>query len=109
VWSDPGVKRLVEFPPLPVDERVERGLEALGHAVREGRRRTGLSQAALQARSGVSQSVISRLERGVLGGLRLPRLARLIDALDGLDIEPLPPRGRAPVELGDDMHDEEEW
>jgi transcriptional regulator with XRE-family HTH domain len=95
---------VVSYGPK-VDPPVERGLEALGRAVYESRRRAGLSQAALEARSGVSQSVISRLERGVLLGLRLRRLAALIDALDGLVIEPTRRPVRIP-ELGVDMHDD---
>jgi transcriptional regulator with XRE-family HTH domain len=91
----------------PVTPAIERGLEALGTGVRRSRRRLGLSQSALAARSGVSQSVISRLERGVLLGLRLRRLAELIDSLDGVEI---PPTDRfvmvIPPDLGDDMNDE---
>jgi transcriptional regulator with XRE-family HTH domain len=69
----------------PVDPASERGLKAIGQAVRRRRRQLVLSQRELAVLSGLSQSMISRLETGRLRGLRWRRFARLVDALDGLD------------------------
>ena len=77
---------------------VQRGLALLGHACRQARRRTVLSQRALEDRSGVDQTVISRLENGRLVSLRLVRLAALIDALDGLGLVGAPRPKRTPEE-----------
>ncbi|MEX2184596.1 MAG: helix-turn-helix domain-containing protein [Chloroflexota bacterium] len=69
---------------------VLRGWALIGLAVRRRRLALALSQRDLQRRSGVSQSLISRLENGVLRGMRWSRFAQLVDALDGLDF-PTPP------------------
>jgi transcriptional regulator with XRE-family HTH domain len=53
----------------------------LGDSIREARRRAGLSQRALAARSGLDQSVISRLENGKMPNLRWWRFAGLVAAL----------------------------
>lgn len=52
-------------------------LARLGSAVREARRRRGLTQAALGRRIGVSQATISRLERGLGGGHSLDTWQRV--------------------------------
>jgi transcriptional regulator with XRE-family HTH domain len=64
------------------DPRVRRGLEIIGRAAWEARRRAGLTQRELGYRVGVHQSTISRLERGRLNGMRLKRLAAIVAALD---------------------------
>jgi ribosome-binding protein aMBF1 (putative translation factor) len=66
----------------------QRGLDALGRSVFERRRALGLSQRGLSARAGVPQSMISRLERGLLPGTKLRRLGAILDALQGLVVRP---------------------
>jgi len=57
------------------------------------------TQRQLEAESGIDQTVISRLENGKQYGLRWSRLAELVDALGGLDIDASaqPARVRGPV------------
>lgn len=57
--------------------------EHLAHALREARETEGLSQRALSARAGLTQSHISQIERGTLE----PGLATLIDLARALDLE----------------------
>lgn len=57
--------------------------ERLSHALRVARERAGLSQRALSARSGLTQSHISQIERGTLE----PGLATLIDLARALNLE----------------------
>jgi transcriptional regulator with XRE-family HTH domain len=64
---------------------VLRGWLLIGAAVRRRREGLRLSQRDLQRLSGTHQSVISRMERGRLAGMRWSRFAQLVDALDGLD------------------------
>ena len=66
-----------------VGPEIEHGLDVIGELVRGGRRDRGWSQYALERASGVDQTVISRLENGVLTSLRLIRLAAIFAALDG--------------------------
>ena len=66
-----------------VDARTQAVMAAIGIAVRNSRRATGVSQTVLAERSGVSQSTISRLERGAAPGLRLATLAAAISAMGG--------------------------
>ena len=71
---------------------VQRGLDLLGATVK--RRRTAIrwSQRDLQRASGVHQSVISRLENGILSGIRFSRFARIVKAMNGLEVDaPHPP------------------
>ena len=50
------------------------------------------SQRDLERASGIDQSAISRLENGRLSGLRFARFARLVTAMNGLDLDaPHPP------------------
>ena len=60
------------FVEWPVPEMV-----AFGKLVRRCRRSSGLSQRRLGDRSGVSQSTISRLERGLVPGLATWKLVKI--------------------------------
>jgi DNA-binding Xre family transcriptional regulator len=71
---------------------VQRGWELLGAAVKRRRIAMRWSQRDLQRASGLHQSAISRLERGILSGIRFSTFARLVAAMNGLDPErPHPP------------------
>lgn len=61
--------------------RQERGLRLIGRAVLRFRLYRGWSQHDLEARSGVDQTTISRLERGRQRGLSVRRLASIVGAL----------------------------
>jgi len=69
--------RLDRLEPLPL----EFGLALFGQWVRDGRRQAGLSQRQLERLSGVDQTTISRLERGLMPRLGLDRLAAVCGAL----------------------------
>jgi DNA-binding XRE family transcriptional regulator len=56
-------------------------LEIFGQRIRAGRYRSGLSQRQLANRAGVSQSTISRLERGRCTGLAFIRLVAICAAM----------------------------
>jgi DNA-binding Xre family transcriptional regulator len=74
---------------------VQRGWELLGSAVKMRRMTIRWSQRDLERACGVDQTVISRLENGVLPGIRFSRFARLVAAMNGLDVDrphPPPPR-----------------
>jgi transcriptional regulator with XRE-family HTH domain len=64
------------------DEPTKEALVALGSAFLAIRRSRGLTQRQLEARSGVSQSVISRFENGKAPWLAAVQIARLLAALD---------------------------
>jgi transcriptional regulator with XRE-family HTH domain len=59
----------------------EDAIEAFGRRLREGRQRASLSQINLEQRSGVDQSLISRLERAKAPHASLERVIRLGQAL----------------------------
>lgn len=61
---------------------MEPGLRLLGLWIRDARVRAGLSQTELGRMADLHQSTISRLERGVLEGLRLHKLAMLVGVLN---------------------------
>jgi len=63
----------------------------VGATVRKARRRAGLSQRALAARTGVAQPTIARIERGQ-DDPRLQTVERLLNACDE-SIEALPRAG----------------
>jgi hypothetical protein len=67
----------------------QRGMEIIGAAVRRRRIALGLSQMDLSRRTGIHQSIISRVERAQRWGLAWRRFARLVAMLDGLDFGPL--------------------
>jgi transcriptional regulator with XRE-family HTH domain len=62
-------------------------LSAMGIAIRELRLSAFMTQEQLAARSGVDQSVISRLERGRPVGLRWQRLVAVLGALGVVRME----------------------
>jgi hypothetical protein len=64
-------------------ERNHLALERLGQAVRRARERSALSQRALEGLTGVDQTAISRMERGLVPGMALAKFARVAVALDG--------------------------
>ena len=89
---DPWLDQPNEPVDLPVDlddpVYVERAPAArptamakMGRAILRLRLFWGWSQQELEARSGVDQTTISRLERGVQHGLSIRRLAAILDAL----------------------------
>ena len=65
-----------------LDEPTRDALRVLGVVLRQLRAERGLSQRALGARSGLSQSTISRLECGLAEGVRAAWIARLLAGLD---------------------------
>lgn len=65
----------------PHERRVISAQVALGIAIQRARASQLLSQEALEARSSIDQSTISRLERGLAPGLRLDRLAQVLAGL----------------------------
>ena len=74
---------------------VQRGWEMLGAAVKRRRMAIRWSQRDLESGSGVDQTVISRLENGILPGIRFSRFARLVAATNGLEVDrPHPPLPR---------------
>lgn len=70
-------------------------MRKLGRILREARERQGVSQRALARRSGIAQSAISRIERGVESP-SFERFAYLLSCL-GLqpvvELQPIPYRG----------------
>jgi transcriptional regulator with XRE-family HTH domain len=66
-----------------IDPVTREALEVLGAVFRQLRAERGLSQRALAGRCGLSQSTISKLERGRAEGLRAAWIARLLAGLDG--------------------------
>jgi ribosome-binding protein aMBF1 (putative translation factor) len=84
-WPDPN-----PLEPWPEPNSLDRkspepkppqSLRELGAAIRDGRRQHGLTQMRLEALSGVDQSSISRLERGLAPGMKVYRLARILAVL----------------------------
>jgi DNA-binding Xre family transcriptional regulator len=66
-----------------VTPEIQRGLDVIGELLLSLRQQRGMSQIRLEGRSGVDQTVISRLERGKQPSLRLVRLAAIVSALTG--------------------------
>ena len=69
------------YARLVRESSVHRALQAIGDDVRRTRLDAGLSQDDLAAISGIAQSTISRIERGVAPGAGLERLARIMVAV----------------------------
>ena len=72
----------------------QRGCVLLGAMIKRRRLEIAWTQRDLEWASGVSQSMISRLENGQLRGIRFGRLGRIIGAMNGLD--PSAPRPAGP-------------
>jgi transcriptional regulator with XRE-family HTH domain len=66
-------------------------MELFGARIRRGRQQLGMSQRKLAERAGVSQSEVSRLERGMGGGISSYRLVRI-----GIALGPTFPFGSCP-------------
>jgi len=62
-----------------------------GVALKRRRVRLHLTQSELARRTGIHQSVISRIERARRWGISLRRFAILVATLGGLDFDPPPP------------------
>jgi transcriptional regulator with XRE-family HTH domain len=76
------------WDPRPRNASERRGFELIGAMIKRRRQSLGWTQRALEARSGIDQTVISRLENGKQYGLRWSRFANLVDSLGGLDSSP---------------------
>jgi len=77
---------------LERDAELQRGWEMVGAMVKRRRTRIGWSQRDLSRACGLAQSAISRLETGKLTGVRFGRFAKLVSAMNGLDLDaPRPP------------------
>ena len=70
----------------PRDPQQQDGFEAIGAMVRRRRAWLGWSQRYLELRSGLDQTVISRIENGKQYGIRWSRFATLVGAMGGLEI-----------------------
>ena len=70
---------------------VSADMELVGARFRRGRQQAGLSQRRVAERAGVSQSEVSRLERGLGGGISTYRFVRI-----GLALGPTFPFGCCP-------------
>jgi transcriptional regulator with XRE-family HTH domain len=84
----------------PRDPGQQRGLDLIGAALKRRRLSLGWTQRYLEARSGIDQTVISRLENGKQYGLRWSRFADLVDALGYLDL-PTEVKPRARIDVVD--------
>jgi predicted transcriptional regulator len=73
---------------------VQRGWELLGAMVKRRRMALGWSQRDVQRATGFHQSGVSRLERGILSGIRFSTFARVVAAMNGLDPQAPHPRRR---------------
>ena len=74
------------WPVRPRDQEQQEGFDALGAMIRRRRVWLGWSQRYLEMRSGVDQTVISRIENGKQYGIRWSRFATLVGSMGGLDI-----------------------
>ena len=74
----------------------QRGWEIIGAMVKRRRMALGWSQRDLQDATGFHQSSISRLERGILAGIRFSTFARIVSLMNGLDIDAPHPALRRP-------------
>jgi transcriptional regulator with XRE-family HTH domain len=68
----------------PQRDDVDAGVAAFGREVLTTRRRYRMTQMQLERRSGLDQTMISRIERGQLHGIPLRRLVLLADGLDAV-------------------------
>lgn len=77
-----GSVSLMPYPSRANDPQVDAVLRRLGSQVRHGRRISGLSQRQVEARTGIDQTTISRLENGIATRLPLERLGLVLLAVD---------------------------
>jgi len=63
------------------DPQVRGALKRLGAELRRGRWRAGLSQCAVEERTGIDQSTISRLENGLASRLPIERVGLYLLAI----------------------------
>jgi transcriptional regulator with XRE-family HTH domain len=78
---------MVESTPDPT---IDPGLLVeVGRWLRRARLDAGLSQRDLERRTGIDQTRISRLERGLVPAMRVDRFARIVFEL-GLHVRPPP-------------------
>jgi DNA-binding Xre family transcriptional regulator len=89
-----------------LDEAERIGATIIGAGVRRGRLWAGLSQRQLGWRVGITQSAVSRLENGRLGGIRFRTLCRIFAVLEAppgvvFPDEPSAPRRRLPGQPSD--------
>lgn len=77
----------------------------IGTAIRDGRRRLGLTQRDLSSLAGVPQSTISRLENGLPAAIPLARIGRLLDRLEiRLEVSVRPPLAEGGPSERDAVH-----
>src|SRR4029077_7825853 len=76
----------VAWDQRPRDPQQQDGFDAIGAMVRRRRGWLGWSQRYLELRSGLDQTVISRIENGKQYGIRWSRFATLVGAMGGLEI-----------------------
>jgi len=76
------MKRDFEHWTIWPDREPEPGVVAFGRELRAARRLRRLSQGALERASGVDQTTISRIERGLVPGTPVRRLAMLAAGLN---------------------------
>jgi transcriptional regulator with XRE-family HTH domain len=96
----------VAWDQRPRDPQQQDGFDAIGAMVRRRRAWLGWSQRYLEMRSGLDQTVISRIENGKQYGIRWSRFATLVGAMGGLDIPEVtqtPPRSCPTGPLGSDL------
>ena len=75
-WLGDGLGNLRKTWPVP-------GMDIVGARFRHARMRAGMSQRDLATRAGVSQSVVSRFERGMSGGTRTEAVVRMAISIPG--------------------------
>jgi Helix-turn-helix len=85
-WAPSASVRGVAWDDIPRRPEEQRGFDLVGATIKRKRLALGWTQRTLEAYSGIDQTVISRIENGKQYGLRWVRFARLVDALDGLEL-----------------------
>lgn len=93
----------------PEPARIRAARVVFGAGILRARLFRGLTQLELEERSGLDQTVISRLERGRFVNVRLTRLLALLAALEVEDVMLLPGRSPGVASSVDDMLDQGRW